>query len=70
MPQEMINTELQCYDIGQKDWDVIRKHGLVNFNSNEIISPKVLEMMTDEEVQSVFKVSKTLCVNATGDDKY
>jgi hypothetical protein len=52
-----LKKTMKLYDIGQKDWDIIRKHGLVNFNNNEIISPKVLDMMTDADVQSVFKVS-------------
>jgi hypothetical protein len=44
---------------GQKDWDVIRKYGLVEFKGNDVISPKVLERMTDTDIKSVFKVTNT-----------
>jgi hypothetical protein len=52
-------TVLKNYDIGQKDWDVIRKYGLVEFKGNDVISPKVLERMTDTDIKSVFNVSNT-----------
>jgi hypothetical protein len=47
---------LESYDITQQDWDIIRKHGLVDNDGMSIIEPNTLARMKDDDVRMDFGV--------------
>jgi hypothetical protein len=53
--------------IGQQDWDVIRKHGLVDNDGMPIVEPNTLSRMKDDEVKQAFGVESAKEVRLSRD---
>ena len=49
---------LEVYDISQKDWDIIRKYGVVDNDGMKVITSSTLGRMKDDTVKLLFKVNK------------
>ena len=51
-----LRQTLESYGITQQDWDIIRKHGLVDNDGMPIIEPNTLGRMKDDDVRMDFGV--------------
>jgi hypothetical protein len=62
-----LRKTLEFYDIGQQDWDVIRKHGLVDNDGMPIVEPNTLSRMNNDEVKQAFGVESAKEVRLSRD---
>lgn len=51
MPAELANV-LNLYDIGEKEWDLIRKHGIYDVKGTEIVAGDMLRDMPLKDIDS------------------